>query len=177
MIVSDACSCHKEKSTSRIDPWIKTSLESWKFYTQESVPVQISDTYQLYYIYLGIDIVTELSSILLWQPVLWIRIDFNFSNFSINSTVQEKIYIFLLKIAIYLRVSLGLDKGRPSYRRSLHPSETTSSTSKLEISSLLWVIFALLDPDPYSQWKSGSGSIRPKWMRIRIYNRCLLGLN
>ncbi len=32
-------------------------------------------------------------------------------------------------------------------------------------SQLLLVILALLDPDPYSQ--CGSGSSRPKWMRIR----------
>ncbi len=52
------------------------------------------------------------------------------------------------KIVIYL--SLGLHKGRQSYRRSLQPS--TSSTSKHENSVLfsifLWVSFALLDPDP-----------------------------
>jgi hypothetical protein len=40
------------------------------------------------------------------------------------------------------------------------PHKRTSSTSKLEFSSLLWVILALLDPDPYSQ--CGSGSSRPK---------------
>jgi hypothetical protein len=72
----------------------------------------------------------------------------------------EKIYswiffFFLSKTTIYL--SLGLHKGRPSYKRSLHLSKTdaqatgeafspqkiTSSTSKHEISYfflLLWVI-------------------------------------
>jgi hypothetical protein len=30
------------------------------------------------------------------------------------------------------------------------PQKKTSTTSKLEFSSLLWVILALLDPDPYS---------------------------
>ncbi len=68
------------------------------------------------------------------------------------------IYIFLSKIAIYL--SLGLHKGRPSYRRSLQTWKKTSSTSKFEFSLLLWVILALLDPDPYSQ--CGSGSSWPK---------------
>jgi hypothetical protein len=33
----------------------------------------------------------------------------------------------------------------PSYRRRLHPLK---KNSQLEISSLLWVIFALLDPGP-----------------------------
>ncbi len=42
----------------------------------------------------------------------------------------------------------------------------TSNTSKLEFSSLLLVILALLDPDPNSQ--CGSGSSQLKWMRIRI---------
>ncbi len=45
---------------------------------------------------------------------------------------QLKIYLFLAKITIYL--SLGLHKGRPSYRRSLQPSNDN--------------IFPLLDPDP-----------------------------
>jgi hypothetical protein len=45
-------------------------------------------------------------------------------------TVEIKFIFFWSKIAIYL--SLGLHKGRPSYRRSLHPS-----TLKLEFSSLL----------------------------------------
>jgi hypothetical protein len=55
------------------------------------------------------------------------------------------ILYFLSQIAIFS--SLGL----PSYRRSLHPSKEKSRTSKHEISLLfifLWVISALLDPDP-----------------------------
>jgi hypothetical protein len=55
----------------------------------------------------------------------------------------------LIKTTIYL--SLGLHKERPSYRRSLQLSIKTFSTSKHEISKFflfLWVIFALLDPDP-----------------------------
>jgi hypothetical protein len=39
--------------------------------------------------------------------------------------------LFYQKIAIYL--SLGLHKGRPSYKRSLQPSNKTSSTSQNEI--------------------------------------------
>jgi hypothetical protein len=38
-----------------------------------------------------------------------------------NCTAKKKLDIFLIKIAIYL--SLGLHKGRTSYRRSLQPSE------------------------------------------------------
>ncbi len=52
------------------------------------------------------------------------------------------------------------------------PHKKTSSTLKLEISSLLWVIFALLHPDPHSQ--CGSGSSRPKWMRIWIHISSIL---
>ena len=52
-------------------------------------------------------------------------------------------FYFLIKIAIYL--SLGLYKGRPSYRRSL---QRTSSTSKHK-NYFFFVIFALLDPQPW----------------------------
>jgi hypothetical protein len=39
-----------------------------------------------------------------------------------KKTAKKFVYIFFLsKIAIYL--SLGLHKGRPSYRRSLQPSK------------------------------------------------------
>jgi hypothetical protein len=41
-------------------------------------------------------------------------------------TDEEKIYVFLSKIAIHS--CPGLHKGRPSYRRSLQPSKKTSST-------------------------------------------------
>jgi hypothetical protein len=54
----------------------------------------------------------------------------------IGKNLQQDIFIyfFLIKIAIYL--SLSLPKGRPSYRRSLQPQKGTSSTSKHENSSL-----------------------------------------
>jgi hypothetical protein len=42
----------------------------------------------------------------------------------------------------------------------LIPQKKTSSTSKLEFS--LWVVLALLDPDPYSECGSVSRSSRPK---------------
>ncbi len=61
-------------------------------------------------------------------------------------TVETKFIIFLSKIAIYL--SLGLHKGRPSYRSRLQHSKRTSGTSKHEFFLFLWIIFALLDPDP-----------------------------
>ncbi len=48
------------------------------------------------------------------------------------------------------------------------PQKWTSSNLKLEFSSLLWVILTLLDPDPDPYSLCGSGSSRPKWMRIRI---------
>jgi hypothetical protein len=59
--------------------------------------------------------------------------------------------IFLTKNCTYL--SLGLHKGRPSYKKKSSssifiPQKRTSSTSKLDISSPLWVIFALLHPNP-----------------------------
>jgi hypothetical protein len=49
-------------------------------------------------------------------------------------------YFFKSKIAIYL--SSGLIKGRPSYRRK---SENPALT---KMKMFLWVIFAILDPDP-----------------------------
>jgi hypothetical protein len=63
--------------------------------------------------------------------------------------------IFGSKTTIYL--SLGLLKGRPSYREAFSCLKRTSSTSKHEILIflLLWVIFVLLDPDPDSEYGSG----------------------
>ncbi len=57
---------------------------------------------------------------------------------------------FWSKIAIYL--SLGLLKGRPSYRKSLQPSKDNIQHFKkcilLTFFLISWVIFALLDSDP-----------------------------
>jgi hypothetical protein len=65
----------------------------------------------------------------------------------------------MIKIAIYL--SLGLFKGRPSYRRSLQlPKENIQHLKKIKFINFflfLWVIFAILDPDP----DCGSGSRDP----------------
>ncbi len=78
-------------------------------------------------------------------PVLWIR---NRSGPSI---------IFSVRIRIRIQIQ-GFDDQK--FRRSLHPSKDKSSTSKLEFSSLLWVMLALpgsgslfpyADPDPADQ--------------------------
>ncbi len=62
----------------------------------------------------------------------------------------KKIYFFLSKTTIYL--SPGLHKERPSYRRSLQLSKEVIQHFKTWTFTifflLLWVIFALLDPDP-----------------------------
>ncbi len=50
------------------------------------------------------------------------------------------------KIAIYL--SLGLHKGRPIYRRSLQPPKREPPSLQNMKFLFLWVIFALLDPNP-----------------------------
>jgi hypothetical protein len=60
--------------------------------------------------------------------------------------IWKKIDIFLSTIAIYL--SLGLHKGRPSYRRSLQ-------LSKENIFLFLSVIYAHLDLDPVDQNERG----------------------
>ncbi len=78
-----------------------------------------------------------------------------------NITVEKKLIFFWSKIPSYL--SLGLIKDIQATGGALSPEKRTSSISKLEISSIflfLWVIFALLDPDPHSHYRSGSS--RPK---------------
>jgi hypothetical protein len=55
------------------------------------------------------------------------------------------LFIFSLKIAIYL--SLGLHKDVQATGEVFTPQKRTSTTSKHEFSSLLWVILAFLDPD------------------------------
>ncbi len=68
----------------------------------------------------------------------------------------------------------SLNKGRPSYRRSLQhlkrEHQALQNIKFLLFILLLWVFFVLLDqyPDPHSQ--CGSGSSRPKSVRIRIRN-------
>ncbi len=60
----------------------------------------------------------------------------------------KKLYFYWSKIAIYL--SIGLLKGRPSYRRNLNPSKRTSSTFQ----NLKFLHFC--------------ESFLPSWIRIRI---------
>ncbi len=70
-----------------------------------------------------------------------------------------KFNFYFSKIAIYL--SLGLHKGRPSYRKSLQPSREHPILKNMKILDFflfLWVIFALLDPDPDPQFECWSGS-------------------
>jgi hypothetical protein len=76
-------------------------------------------------------------------------------------TAEKNLDFFKSKIAIYL--SLGLLKDVRATGEAFVPRKRTSSISKLELSSLLWVILALLDPDPdpYSQCGSGSGTSQP----------------
>jgi hypothetical protein len=57
------------------------------------------------------------------------------------SAEKKNYYIFLSKTTIYL--SLGLHKVFPCYRRNLRHSKENIKHFKA-----LWVIFALLDPDP-----------------------------
>jgi hypothetical protein len=86
----------------------------------------------------------------------WIRIQHFWSmRIRIQGFHDRKMFIFFSKIVIYS--FLSLQKGRPSYRRTSIPQKRTSGTSKLKISSLLCVIFALLDPD--SQCGSGSATL------------------
>ncbi len=76
---------------------------------------------------------------------------------NIFKSLQLKKYIFWIKTTIYL--SLGLQIGRQSYIRSLQPSKKNILHLKTRISYIilnLWGIFALLDPDPHPDSKSGS---------------------
>ncbi len=101
----------------------------------------------------------------------WIRIQSGSRDLMTKN--WKKIYswkklIFLLKTTIYL--SLGFHKGRPSYKRSFikreHPA--IQNMKFLNFVLLLWVIFALLDPDPDSEYGSRStdnpGSVFGKFL-------------
>jgi hypothetical protein len=68
-------------------------------------------------------------------------------------TAEIKLIFFGSKIVIYLSI-----KDVQATGEVFIPQKKRCSPSKLEFSSLLWVILALLDPDPYSQ----SGTSRPK---------------
>jgi hypothetical protein len=91
-----------------------------------------------------------------------IRIQIQIQGFvRIVKNLQLKLndYFFdkILQFRIYLSIKHAQAPGKVFI-----PQKKTSSTSKLDFSSLLWVILALLDPDSYYQCGSGSGSSRPK---------------
>ncbi len=78
--------------------------------------------------------------------------------------MKKKKKIFWSKTAICL--SLGLHKVCPSYRRSLQLSKEAIQHLNMNFYKfflLLWVIFALLDPDPLTR-------LNPDPIRIRIRN-------
>ncbi len=77
-------------------------------------------------------------------------------------TAEIKFIYFGSKIVI--RLCLDLHKGRPSYRRSLHPSKANIWHFKT------WIFFTIMGH--FGPPGSGSGTLssRPKWMRIRIRN-------
>ncbi len=99
------------------------------------------------------------SSILGWIPI---RIQgFNDRKLKILQ-LKKNLIFFWSKTTIYL--SLGLNKERSSYRRSLFFQDLKEAiqhfkTWTFNFFLLLWVIFALPDPDPDSE--SGSGSTDP----------------
>ncbi len=90
-----------------------------------------------------------------------------------NLQLNKKLDIFLSKIAIYL--SLGLHKGRTSYKRSLQPSKENIQHFKTWISQLFFCLCGsffpsgsdqtrVLDPDSIrlAEWEFGSGSRQAK---------------
>jgi hypothetical protein len=81
----------------------------------------------------------------------------------------EKKFNFFYQTTIYL--SLGFHKERPCYRRSLVVKREHSAIQKHDISNfflLLWVIFALLDPDSDSSIDLIESGSNPDPIRIRI---------
>ncbi len=87
------------------------------------------------------------------QHFKWIRIRIqDFDDQNLKKKIQRKFFFifFWSKIAIYL--FLGLDKGHPSYRRSLQNVQHFKKWNLLTFfyfcGLFLWAFFALLDPDP-----------------------------
>ncbi len=114
------------------------------------------------------------SSILWWTPIrIWIRIQSGSRALMTKNwkkiTAEKKIKFFFYQTAIYL--SLGLHKVCPSYRRSLQLSKEAiqhfTKHELLQIFLLLWVIFALLDPDPLTR-------LNPDQIRIRNPDRTVM---
>ncbi len=119
-------------------------------------------------------------SVFIWSEsstLCWIRIriqGFDDQKLIKNLQMKKCIIIFLSKIAIYL--SLGLHKGRPSYRKILQPSKKNiHHFKKHDISNFFYIFVCNFCPSG-----SGSGSgfliriwIRihwPDWIRIEIPN-------
>jgi hypothetical protein len=79
---------------------------------------------------------------------------------NLNTSEKNLILFFGSKTTIYL--SSGLHKGCQRYRRSLQPFQSEhlalQNMKFLNFFLLLWVIFALLDPDPDSEPEIGYGS-------------------
>jgi hypothetical protein len=91
----------------------------------------------------------------IWSMRIWIRSELRGLMTEIGKLLQVKkiIYIFIKKFnALIPRADVQ------ATGEVLILQKRTSSSSKFEISSLLWVSFALLDPDPADQYECGSGS-------------------
>ncbi len=71
-------------------------------------------------------------------------------------TAEKKLIFFGSKTTIYL--SLGIHKGRPSYKRSHQLSKENINMQFLNFFYFCGSCFALLDPDPDSEYGYGSGS-------------------
>ena len=112
-----------------------------------------------------------------WRPIrirIQIRIQIQYGSRALMTKNWKKNYswkffkiFFWSKTSIYQ--SLGLHKVYPSYRRSLQFSKEAIQHFKTwtftNYCLLLWVIFALLDPDPGFQLNTD-----PIRIRIRIHN-------
>ncbi len=88
-------------------------------------------------------------STVLWIWIYWIRIQHSSESRFGSKYSWKKLSFFIKKIAIYL--SLGLHKGRPSYRESLQPSKENIQHFKT------W---------NFSTFFYFCGSILPSWIRI-----------
>ena len=84
---------------------------------------------------------------------------FNGQKLKKNNSWKKNYIFFGSKTAIYL--SLGLHKVCPGYRRSLQLTKEAIQHFKTWIFSTFVGHFALLDPDPDSEYGSGFGSTGP----------------
>ncbi len=83
-----------------------------------------------------------------------------FDDQKLKKTKSWNFFFFFFWTNIAIKLSPGRHKGRPSYRRSLKPSKEKILHFKkwnfVNIFLLLWVIFALLDPNPRCESVYGS---------------------